>query len=133
ADADAGPVLVAEDAVGDGYVLGRAGDDIALHAAAGLQRDTIVHRVEVAAFDDDATTGIHVDAVGAAMHGDAPEHHVLAIDRVDRPHVVLLGEDVGDAEAAHLDEFEQAWVTQAGRFLDAALDRLGGQDLALSG
>jgi hypothetical protein len=99
--------------------VGRA-DHIALHAPARLQRDAVVDRVEVAAVDRHAPAGVDVDPVGPALDRHAPEQDVVAIDRMDRPHVVLFGEDVGDRQALDVDELQQGRVAQAADLVDAA-------------
>lgn len=133
ANADAGPVRIREGAIGDEHIFCGTSEGVALLAAAGFERDAIVARNKVAGLDKDMAAGIDVDAIGTASYCHVAEEDVVAIDRVNRPHLVLLGDAVHYLEIGAIRKFEQCGITEAGLLVETARDIGAACDAACAG
>ena len=114
ADADAGEDGVGEGAVGDGDVFGGdvgIGADLrcGFGAAAGFEGDAVVAGGDVAVVDEDVLAGVDVDAVAVAAggaDGEVLDDDVAAERGVERPHEVVAGGEVFEAEVGAVDGFD---------------------------
>src|SRR5277367_1999812 len=121
ADADAGEDADGEGAVGDGDVFGgdeRVDADLRIRrrklgrgfgSAAGFEGDAVVAGGDVAVVDEDVLAGVDIDAVAVAAggaDGEVLDGDVAAERGVERPHEVVAGGEVFEAEIGAVDGFD---------------------------